>query len=188
MLTAARDMGREALARTPELLPVLADAGVVDAGGAGFLFFYDAALHVVAGEPLPEPDDGVAASSPVPAGLGAEELGDQRYEVMYFCDLADEHIGSLKEAWGEIGDSIVVVGGDGLWNCHVHTNDIGAAIEVAIELEGRPHEIRVTDLFEEAVAVHAAARGGDHAHASYPRPPGCRRSRQRSWPSAAGPA
>ncbi len=156
VLTAARDTGRDALARTPDLLPVLADAGVVDAGGAGFLYFYDAALHVVAGEPLPEPDGGVAASSPVPAAPGSAELGDQRYEVMYFCDLADDRIGSFKEAWGALGDSIVVVGGDGLWNCHVHTNDIGGAIEVAIDLGGRPHKIRVTDLFEEAVAAHAS--------------------------------
>ena len=44
---------------------------------------------------------------------------------------------AFKEAWSAIGDSIVVVGGDGLWNCHVHTNDIGAAIEAGIDA-GRP--------------------------------------------------
>ena len=46
---------RRSLARTPDLLPVLRDAGVVDAGGAGFLLLLDAALFVVAGEPIPEP-------------------------------------------------------------------------------------------------------------------------------------
>ena len=61
---------------------------------------------------------------------------------------ADEHIEAMKQAWGEIGDSIVVVGGDGLWNCHVHSNDIGAAIEAPLALGGRPFQIRVTDLFE----------------------------------------
>ena len=40
---------------------------------------------------------------------------------------------AFRETWGAIGDSIVVVGGDGLWNCHVHTNDIGAAIEAGID-------------------------------------------------------
>jgi DAK2 domain fusion protein YloV len=156
VLDAARTAGRAALARTPELLPVLADAGVVDAGGAGLLFFFDAALHVVTGEALPEPDATAPVEVTAPAAaLGAEQLGDQRYEVMYFCDLDDDKIGAFKEAWGELGDSIVVVGGDGIWNCHVHTNDIGAAIEVAIDLGGRPHKIRVTDLFEESVAVHA---------------------------------
>jgi dihydroxyacetone kinase-like predicted kinase len=75
--------------------------------------------------------------------------------VMYFVDLLDERIEDLKESWGEIGDSIVVVGGDGLWNCHVHTNDIGAAIEAALKLDGRPKQIRVTDLFEEMAEEHA---------------------------------
>ena len=74
---------------------------------------------------------------------------------MYFLDLDDERIGDFKQGWGEIGDSIVVVGGDGLWNCHVHTNDIGAAIEVALDLGGRPQQIRVTDLFEEVADEHA---------------------------------
>jgi DAK2 domain fusion protein YloV len=158
VLHAARTTGRDALARTPDLLPVLKAAGVVDAGGAGLLFLLDAAIHVVTGEPLPEPDEAATAAAPAMVGsgaLGVEELGDQRYEVMYFCDLEDGRIGDLKHAWGELGDSIVVVGGDGLWNCHVHTNDIGGAIEAALDLGGRPHQIRVTDLFEESVAVHA---------------------------------
>jgi len=75
--------------------------------------------------------------------------------VMYFCALDDRRIDEFKQRWGEIGDSIVVVGGDGIWNCHVHTNDIGAAIEAALDLDGRPHAIRVTDLFEEVAAEHA---------------------------------
>ena len=74
---------------------------------------------------------------------------------MFLCDLADERIEAFKQRWGEIGDSIVVVGGDGTWNCHVHTNDIGAAIEAALDLDGRPYRIRVTDLFEEVAAEHA---------------------------------
>ena len=86
---------------------------------------------------------------------GEVDVSELRYEVMYFLDLADEHIQSFKEGWGAIGDSIVVVGGDGLWNCHVHTNDIGAAIEVALDLGGRPRTIRVTDLFEEVADEHA---------------------------------
>ena len=57
VLRAARDAGQVALDRTPEQLPVLKDAGVVDAGGAGFLLLLDAALHVVDGEPLPGADE-----------------------------------------------------------------------------------------------------------------------------------
>jgi hypothetical protein len=156
VVRAARDAGRIALENTPELLPVLKDAGVVDAGGAGFLLLLDALLHVVDGEPLPEaPAVTTVAGAPAAGRLDEHAAGDTRYEVMFFCDLPDERIEELKQGWGGIGDSIVVVGGDGLWNCHVHTNDIGAAIETALDLDGRPRQIRVTDLFEEVAAEHA---------------------------------
>jgi DAK2 domain fusion protein YloV len=164
VLGAAREAGGAALERTPELLPVLADAGVVDAGGAGFLLLLDAALHVVDGAPLPdagsEPDTVVGEAFEAVArrtsGVDGElDVSEQRYEVMFLCTIADVAIEDLKRGWGEIGDSIVVVGGDGTWNCHVHTNDIGAAIEVALDLDGRPFRIRVTDLFEEVAAEHA---------------------------------
>ena len=162
VLRAARDAGRSALDRTPDMLPVLKDAGVVDAGGAGFLLLLDAALNVVDGEPMPTPADSIGGDSDdLPSMVSAPDVhgdltvADLRYEVMYFLHLDDDKIESFKADWAEIGDSIVVVGGDGLWNCHVHTNDIGAAIEVAIDLGGRPKQIRVTDLFEEVAERHA---------------------------------
>jgi len=67
---------------------------------------------------------------------------------MYLLYAPDESMGDFKEVWAGIGDSIVVVGGDGLWNCHIHTDDIGAAIEAGVET-GRPQRIRVTDLAEQ---------------------------------------
>jgi DAK2 domain fusion protein YloV len=163
---AARAAGKRALDNTPELLQVLKDAGVVDAGGAGFLLLLDSVLYVVDGEPLPlaEPDDGtggaVAAAFDAVARRHADapgelDVSEQRYEVMYFLELADDGIREFKQQWGAIGDSIVVVGGDGLWNCHIHTNEIGAAIETALELGGRPMSIRVSDLFEEVDEEHA---------------------------------
>ena len=102
--------------------------------------------------PAPAVDD--VAPDPRPVAPRDTPVGDLRYEVMYFLDLVDAEIGRFKEAWGRIGDSIVVVGGDGLWNCHVHTDDIGAAIEVALTAGGRPWQIRVTDLHDEAAAEH----------------------------------
>jgi dihydroxyacetone kinase-like predicted kinase len=74
---------------------------------------------------------------------------------MFLLHLEDAKQRDFMEAWGAIGDSIVVVGGDGLFNCHVHTNDIGAAIEAPLALGGRPFTIRVTDLFEEVAEEHA---------------------------------
>ena len=163
-IDAARAQGHDALARTPEMLPVLKDAGVVDAGGSGLLLLLDALLHVVGGRPLPEPPTEVvarvastakparhAASDHMNSGakdIGPKDIADLRYEVMFFLDADDEKVATFREAWAEIGDSIVVVGGDGLWNCHIHCDDIGASIEATIAV-GRPHKIRVTDLLDE---------------------------------------
>ena len=67
---------------------------------------------------------------------------------MYFLEAPDHTMRAFKEVWAGIGDSIVVVGGEGLWNCHIHTNDVGASIEAALDA-GRPRDIRVTDLAEQ---------------------------------------
>ncbi|HWE57850.1 MAG TPA: DAK2 domain-containing protein [Acidimicrobiales bacterium] len=149
VLEAARAHAADALARTPEMLPVLKAAGVVDSGGTGYLLLLDAFLHVAAGRPLPEApatpegDQEAAIEEAHSAGVG-----DLRYEVMYLLEAEDDLIPAFREVWAGIGDSIVVVGGDGLWNCHIHTDDIGPAIEAALGA-GRPRQIRVTDLFEQ---------------------------------------
>ena len=157
VLEAARFGGGEALAATPTMLQVLADAGVVDAGGTGLLLLLDVALHLVDGRDLPEPDEDAEGASAeflaafdVAHGGGGHEgtLAGLRYEVMYFLEAADDRIAGFKDVWATLGDSIVVVGGDGIWNCHIHTDDIGATIEAAIEV-GRPRGIRVTDLLDE---------------------------------------
>jgi uncharacterized protein len=166
VLERAELAAHNAVARTPELLPVLKEAGVVDAGGRGFELLLDAFLHVVTGRPVPEPE--VVATPPaVAAHLHGGDVSSLRYEVMYLLHADDSMIPAFKDTWAALGDSIVVVGGDGLWNCHVHTNDIGAAVEAGVEA-GRPAKIRVTDLVEEVeeeqwVREHTAASGGGSA-------------------------
>jgi uncharacterized protein len=150
LLDAANAAARDALARTPELLPKLAEHGVVDAGGAGFNLLLDVLLNVVAARPVPEPQvttPGAEPRGPV-AHQAGEPDGELRYEVMYFLEAPDHTIPAFKDVWAGIGDSIVVVGGDGVWNCHIHTDDIGAAVEAALDA-GRPRNIRVTDLLEQ---------------------------------------
>ena len=175
----AKGEAADALARTPEMLPVLKQAGVVDAGGSGFVLLLDAFLLVLDGRPLPEPsgvsgpdlsalNGGWAEGGPAgEAPDGEYQVDDLRYEVMYLLAAPDDAIEAFKDVWAGIGDSIVVVGGDGLWNCHIHTNDIGAAIEAAIEC-GRPQRIRVTDLDEQVeeerwVREHVGAPGAGPA-------------------------
>ena len=171
---AARVGAAEALDRTPSLIPVLEQAGVVDAGGSGYLLLFDALLAVLDGRPMPEPADlpetnfgplnPEAPGTALAPGDVDAELAGLRYEVMYLLEAADETIPSFKEVWAGLGDSIVVVGGNGLWNCHIHTDDIGAAVEASLDA-GRPRTIRVTDLLEqveeerwvrEAVATQAS--------------------------------
>ena len=156
VLDRSKAQGADALTRTPDMLPVLKEAGVVDAGGAGFLLLLDALLHVLDGRPLPEPDtievpdEDLAQTMAHAAHDEGDEGGiaDLRYEVMYLLEATDGTIPAFKDVWAGIGDSIVVVGGDGLWNCHIHTDDIGAAVEAALDC-GRPRNIRVTDLLEQ---------------------------------------
>ena len=168
LLTHAAAAADAAVARTPDLLPVLRDAGVVDAGGKGFTLLLAAFLEVVDGRPMPEPALGTTPAS-VEAHLRGDDIAGERYEVMYLLDAPDTSIPAFKDTWSALGDSIVVVGGEGIWNCHVHTNEIGAAIEAGVEA-GRPHQIRVTDLFEQVAHEHewVAAGGGSPTTAAEP--------------------
>ncbi|MXW42598.1 MAG: DAK2 domain-containing protein [Acidimicrobiia bacterium] len=156
-------VGRDSLARTPELLPQLARARVVDAGGAGFVLLLDALATAIDGRELPEPpsvDAGVGVGAAISDSDGAVDsdseldAGAFRYEVMFFLEAPDDGVAEFRQAWDELGDSIVIVGGDGLWNCHIHSNQIGASIEAGIAV-GRPFEIRVTDLFEQVEHIES---------------------------------
>ncbi len=153
MVHSSRGAAAAALAYTPEQLPVLKQAGVVDSGGTGLLLLIDALCHVVAGDPLPDAPSlegmKVIAHEEVKEH-GDGGIADLRYEVMYLLEADDATMPAFREVWMGIGDSIVIVGGDGLYNCHIHTDDVGAAIEAALDA-GRPRQIRVTDLLDEVV-------------------------------------
>ncbi len=141
----------ETLRRTPDMLPVLAQAGVVDAGGAGFLLLLAAFCEVVGGGEVDLPEQLLRAHARLErldASSQHHDVSELRYEVMFFLDGDDDAVERLRRRWLELGDSIVVVGGDGTYNCHIHTDHIGPAIEAAVEV-GRPYDIRVTDLHDE---------------------------------------
>ena len=159
----ARDQGQVALAFTPEQLPVLKQAGVVDSGGTGLLLLFDAFCHVIAGDELPiaPPVESIEVNIHEQVVSHEEgDIADLRYEVMYLLDADDSKMSAFREVWSGIGDSIVIVGGDGLYNCHIHTDDIGASIEAALDA-GRPREIRVTDLSEQVIEERWVREGSD---------------------------
>jgi DAK2 domain fusion protein YloV len=147
MTTAAA--AREALARTPEQLEILRRSGVVDAGGRGLTVLYDAFEQVVTGRrgtvsPPVQAPGGLAAPATLPGDQGTDLTPHgPAFEVMYLLDAPDSTIPTLRRALAPLGDSLLIVGGDELWNVHVHVDDVGAAIEAGLAA-GRPYRIRVS--------------------------------------------
>ncbi len=147
----ARDAARFALEKTPEQLEVLKQAGVVDSGGAGLVLFFDALCHVIGNDELPVAPSADSIHVHVHEEVRRDPaLSDLRYEVMYLLEADDSKMHAFREVWAGLGDSIAIVGGDGLYNCHIHTDDVGAAIEASFDA-GRPRDIRVTDLSEQII-------------------------------------
>jgi uncharacterized protein len=96
----------------------------------------------------------------VTTGVADLSEGGPTYEVMYLLDADDTAVPALRQALAPLGDSLVVVGGEGLWNVHVHVDDVGAAIEAGIAA-GRPYRVRVTHFADQqAAARHGEARTG----------------------------
>jgi DAK2 domain fusion protein YloV len=150
VIGAAASAAREALARTPQQLQILHDAGVVDAGGRGLCVVLDAAETAVTGR-RPAPRHATLGRHAIPVPLPADDLRPDgpAYEVMYLLEAGEDTVASLRRELAPLGDSLVVVGGDGLWNVHVHVDDVGAAVEAGIRA-GRPYRIRVTHFAEQA--------------------------------------
>lgn len=163
VLSAALRAAQTALDRTPTMLESLRLAGVVDAGGQGLLVVLTALRSALEGVPAPE--------LPSPADLLADaDLTDQphvvpsdysgpAYEVMYLLDADADDIPDLKAALDALGDSLVVVGADRLWNIHVHVDDAGAAVEAALAI-GRPSRIRITHLLADRTTLAREAGAG----------------------------
>lgn len=144
------DAAADALDRTTEQLPVLAEAGVVDAGGRGLLVLLDALHETLTGrarvrrayEPavIPAPDDVVEAAAP-------------QFEVMYLVGGCDSvALDGLRSALGALGDSVALApAAAGRYSVHVHTDDAGAAVEAGIAT-GSVSRIRISALSTGRVA------------------------------------
>ncbi len=119
--------GEESLARTPDLLAVLKEAGVVDAGGAGLLEIIRGVRAAVAGEPAPE-----APLIPVALSVEAmhQELSEYRYCTVFVIEGAGLDADALERDLERLGDSLLVVGDPTALKVHVHTDDPGAALSL----------------------------------------------------------
>ncbi|QGV82548.1 DAK2 domain-containing protein [Streptomyces ficellus] len=147
---------RAALEATPAQLAVLERAGVVDAGGRGLVTMLGALVETVTGEAPARGPRAPRAAAPVP-----EPCADAgpAYEVIYLLEADDTAVARLRDRLDALGDSLVVVGGDGLWNVHVHVDDAGAAVEAGVEA-GRPHRIRITHFGTSGTGAAPEERAG----------------------------
>ncbi|MBK8436946.1 MAG: DAK2 domain-containing protein [Austwickia sp.] len=163
---AAWEAANTALAHTPRQLPLLARAGVVDAGGAGLVVLLAALDDVVrAARPgrarSAEADSWWTGGDPRPIGGSAQAPAAGGYEVMYLLEsCSDDDAERLARRLRRLGDSVLVVGDRRLRTVHVHLEDAGAAVEAGLDM-GRLSGVRVAWL------------GGATTLPSAPGPHGC---------------
>ncbi|MDQ0793777.1 DAK2 domain-containing protein [Streptomyces sp. B1I3] len=155
VLDAAYGGALTALAATPARLAVLGRAGVVDAGGQGLVTVLGALLEAVGGRaPAPAVRTVDPDALPMTGNCAeADPVGGPAFEVIYLLEAGDEAVALLRSRLDALGESLVVVGGDGLWNVHVHVDDAGAAVEAGVEA-GRPYRIRITHFAADRIRAH----------------------------------
>ena len=132
VLAAAIEEGRIALDQTIEMNPVLKKAGVVDAGGKGFLVILEGMLAELRGEPMPAADEAEAAPQKEKADFGAlsaEEI-TFAFDTVFIVrkSAPDVSLEPLRTYLNSIGDSLVIGEDDEAFKVHVHTNIPGSAL------------------------------------------------------------
>jgi DAK2 domain fusion protein YloV len=152
---------RHSVARTPSLLSVLAEAGVVDAGGQGLFVILEGALRFMRGEEvgeLPTIEAGVELEVPV-----EEEYG---YETMFILRGEDLNVQEIREAIAAMGESVLVVGDSRAVKVHVHSMEPGRPLDYAAKL-GTLSQISVENLQEQ---YREFVRRGEAAVPGRPQP------------------
>ncbi|HEX2267710.1 MAG TPA: DAK2 domain-containing protein, partial [Actinomycetota bacterium] len=153
VLSASLGTARKSLNRTRTSNPDLRQAGVTDAGGKGIVLFLDALLSAVTGEPMTEPIGPLGPVGTQPHAL-LSATSRPGYEVQYLIEGGSDAVAELREALQTLGESVVLVGGGGLFNVHVHTDDPESVIQAG-EREGVLHDISVVSLGEQVEACMA---------------------------------
>jgi len=182
LLDAVVRRGDEAVARTPELLSILRDAGVVDAGAAGLVEIVRGAVSEVTGEPLALP------AAAVSAPLSFEAIHREESRFRYCTGFVVEGDGldaeALEAALEPLGDSLLVVGDPSALKVHVHTDDPGAALSLGIAI-GSIDRVEIADMRRQTVERESAC--SMRSRTSHRRPASPRAGRPSS-PSPPEPA
>ena len=137
--------GEEAVARTPEQLAVLREAGVVDAGGAGLLEIVRGLTATVSGQPLPEAPAG--REEPSVAAIH-QELSKYRYCTAFMIEGDGLDSDAIEHELLQLGDSLLVVGDPDALKVHVHTDEPGRALEVGTRV-GVIDRVEIANMHEQ---------------------------------------
>jgi len=124
----------ESLNKTPELLKALKEAGVVDSGGKGLLLIYEGMLSSLKGSNIESIEGGISSNVEVNVeqNISSEDIKFQYCtEFILESDKIDDL--AVREMYMKFGDSLAVVGDEGVIKVHVHTNDPGLAIQEALK-------------------------------------------------------
>ena len=179
VLTAAIEAGRVALDHTPDLLPVLKEAGVVDAGGRGFLYILEGGLAALRGEEIVIEDKEELVVKDKTVAFSAE-FQETDIKFHYCTELMihnakEDHEYVRKYITEAVdGDSLVCVGDEGIIKVHYHSNDPGKIISFALTI-GELFDIKVENMKEqmarEAAEKRALEEKNGNAAVSAPEPP-----------------
>ena len=126
------DATRESVANTPNLLDVLAEAGVVDAGGQGLHVIYEGLLRSLRGEPLPEAADLDRATDVFAAFAEVHQTDEHGFCTEFVVHGTDLDTDAMRNEFAKIGGSLLVVGDDKLVRVHIHTEVPGDAVNTAM--------------------------------------------------------
>lgn len=152
-------VGQEALDNTPNLLPVLKEAGVVDSGGYGLLTVYRGFMAVITGEELPELTEEPAVEEEPPAEEGAnlDHFSTEDIEFGYCTEFfivrlvegfSEEDLERLRDHLVKVGDSVVVAAGDDFVKVHVHSNCPGKILQFAMRF-GELDRLKIENMREQ---------------------------------------
>ena len=136
VMEAAIDMGRLALAETTNQNPVLKKAGVVDAGGKGWMLILDGMMAAMKGEDVVMPESGAVAEVKEAADFADFDAEDITFGYCTEFIIGRENENDpaqLRAFLNDLGDSLVVVDDEEIIKVHVHTNDPGIALQEALK-------------------------------------------------------
>jgi len=156
ILSGALERGRELLEQTPEMLPVLKTAGVVDAGGMGYIRLVEGLEGFVLGKELPEPPK---IEKRAQEAFEEEEYG---YCTEFLMEDVEAPIEEIRELVKPYGDSLLVVGAEGFVKGHIHTNEPDALL-AAVARYGKMKRTKVEDMSEQHSEILSAVGAADVA-------------------------